>query len=189
MKKILYIVLLIVSSAYSQGFDALLIASQAQFANEAPTNFYTLANAANPNSEVNAATGISGGNTNWTATSVTTNPTPQNGAYALKVSKITASSEVTTYINLTGLTASVTYKIEIYGMKVNSGNWQVQCRSWEGWDSDVSINYQSATTNVWTYGTMTAISNTSNPTILIYATTAGNGETAFAIDNIIITEL
>jgi hypothetical protein len=63
MKKLIYILLFIGLSGYSQGFDGFLLASQAQFANESAPNVYNWADAADPYNEANSVS------SNWVLSS------------------------------------------------------------------------------------------------------------------------
>jgi hypothetical protein len=184
MKKILYIVLLIGFSSYSQGFDALLIASQAQFANEAPTNLYVLANAANPNSEVNATTGtVADTNTTWA--SITSSPTPQNGSYALQMTRPSAAVS-RGLIFLSGLEIGKTYSISLWAQRI-SGNWNIDLKDWRGW-AVTDSNFLTTQLNSWYNLILTGEATAVNPEIEFYCgtTSIGNGLT---VDNIVITEV
>jgi hypothetical protein len=118
MKNILYIVLLIGSSGYSQGFDALLIASQAQFANEAAPNVYNWADAADAYNETNTVSSnwvlrFSGGTIN----SITASGLA--GGYAISIIPTgTFSGRQLTF----AVDNSSVYRITYYARSQNAGN-------------------------------------------------------------------
>jgi hypothetical protein len=151
----------------------------------APTNFYTLANAANPNSEVNAATGV-GSTTNCTVSSVSSVPTAQNGTYSIKHTVTTSGVASESFYSFS-LASGQTYTIEMYGY-CNTGNWDVHCYNWEGFTTTKSASYGYGTgLNTWVYRTMTVTTNAATQRMRVGATTAP--ATYLAIDNIIITQL
>jgi hypothetical protein len=165
----------------------------AQKGSVAPTNYYTLANAANPNSEVNATTGITDV-PNFTVSSVSSLPTADNGTYCLKFTR--SGVDNTSYdclITLSGLTIGSTYKIDCRMNRYNGGNWQIKLDNSRGWVSDLSglliTTVTNPTTNVWFDYTITGVANSATPVIRVAAQSNSDIGNALAIDNIIITQI
>jgi hypothetical protein len=158
---------------------------------------YTLANAANPTSDTNATTGASGV-TNWTVSSVSTSPTPQNGTHSLKWTH--GGPDNTTYngqIDLTGLNIVVgqTYEIKMYVNRFLGGNFSIVLDIGNGWSvtSTVTIGTVSdPVVDVWREITLTGTwdgTGLNVPAIRVTANTNADADHAFGIDNIRIIRL
>ena len=148
-----------------------------------PTNLYTLANAANPDNEVNAITGTSG---NGTWTSVATTPTPQNGARALKW---TASSggQVTNLATLTSMPVGVELTIKMYVyVPSGQGTCQIYLLASDGWVSETVVSI--STFNTWHEITLVGITDASTLIIKPYLSSGGASGQWMAFDNIRITQ-
>lgn len=188
MKRLLTILLVAISiTAFSQNRAVLRAVeiSRQQATPAAPTNYYTLANAANPDSEVNATTGVTV-ISNGSVASVSSTPTAQNGTYSIKTTVTTVGTASEFSIALSGLTIGQAYTITFYGYIVNSGNWTVGCYDYRGWQTSQTASFIGNAVNTWHFKTINVTANSATPTIRISSTTAGSGTVAFAIDNIII---
>jgi hypothetical protein len=164
-----------------------------ELANPVPTNFYTLANAANPNSEVNATTGVSP-DANFGVTSVSTTPTAYNGTNSLKfIRSGTNGVSYNSYIVLSGLTIGATYEVKVWINRVQGDSFALSYPDWFGWttsQTSATINSGSVPLDTWTEYTFTGLVPTqTDPAIVVASYTNTLVGDAIAIDNIIITEL
>ena len=161
---------------------------------EAISEYYTLANAANPTSDSNATTGATG-ITDWTVTSVTTSPTPQNGTYALKWTHGGPDNTAMTggEIDLSGLglAEGSTYEVKLYINRFIGGNFNVALDSSFGWTSTSGTGVISTitdpTADVWREVTLTATRSAAAPKIRVNANSNADTGNAIGIDNIRIT--
>lgn len=88
----------------------------------AASNLYTLANAANPDNEVDATTGVTSSGGEFTISSVST-PTADTGTYSLQFEKTTAGGvNASAEIEVTGLTAGVSHTITVKGYVSTPGD-------------------------------------------------------------------
>lgn len=190
MRKLIYILFLLPFLSFGQIPD-LLLASKQQATPAGPTNYYTLANAANPDSEVNATTGVNAV-ANWTATSVSTTPTAYNGTYSLKFTH--GGPDNTGYISrldMSGFTNGATYEVRIWANRVSGGNFRLELSEFFGWTTTVQsvLITTSITANTWYEYVLTGTTNSTTPSIRIVAASNADTGNALAIDNITITEL
>lgn len=189
MRKLLYILFLFPLVGFSQWETGLLVSRM----QAGPTNLYTLANAANPDNEVDATTGASGV-TNWTVTSVSS-PTAQNGTYALLWTH--SGPDNTSYIGLitlSGLTIGNTYKIGLWANKLHSATTYgynevyVYTDDWDSIHVFVSTGPETVS-DTWSYYEITAVPNKTNPTIRVSSSSNADAGNEVMIDNISIEDV
>lgn len=192
MKKILLILLFAISlNGFSQNI-AVLRAIEISRQQKAPANLYTLANAANPDNEVDATTGVVV-TANWTATSVSSLPTPQNGTYCLVWTH--GGPDNTLYnsgITLSGIEIGETYEVTFYVNRYVGGNFTVGLNSTYGWGvSDlVTVNSTFAPTlNVWHEVIVSATATSTTPRLSISSNSNADTGNKLAVDNIVIRKL
>ena len=146
----LIIILLFSFGAYGQ--QDLLLASIQQ-AGGGITNLYTFANAANPDSEVNATTGFTVGTNSPTITSTTTSP--HHGTYRLELTAgtIGANSNGTFSFSNAILPPSTAVTVKIWAYEeAGTSKWNIELPSWGGWASTIAVT--TISTTVWTEYTL-----------------------------------
>lgn len=175
------------STIIATGANEFWLAGDLIVHSEGPANLYTLANAANPDSEVNATTGA-GNNSRTTWSSVATTPSPQNGTHSLKLTYTGGTVTGYGFITFAGLEIGKTYKISFYvyeGASTSGG--QVYLNATSGWSANVATG--GIPTGVWTHYELTSIAATTTPSMYCYIDDQAVNGDYIAIDNVIITEV
>lgn len=163
----------------------MLLASLQQGAN---SNLYTLANAANPDNEVDAVTGTDNQGGDYTITSVESSPSPQCGSSVLLFNcNVATGTSPDAYIELSGLSIGVSYSVTFYAWEPVGTNHQIKLdnESGRGWLVEDSENLTSTPTEY----TLTGEVDELPAKIRITRTTAGVLNDQAAIDCIVITPL
>lgn len=178
MRNILIIFLFIGFLSNGQG-----IINSYSYAGGGVSNYYTTANAANPDSEVNATTGTSSMTTVTWASSATS---PQNGSYMLEMTSGGASPGVCRgLIEITGLTIGVTYTVTAYVKEITGLSWEIYLNSADGW---LATAAQNITANgVWVEYSLSAEADATTAYIRLYGTSSANNGDKMGIDNIRVT--
>lgn len=189
MRKSIYILLIIPLFNFGQVPDLLQLASW----QKNNSNLYLIDNSARPTpDEVDATTGVVV-TANWTASSVSSLPSPQNGTHCLVWTH--GGPDNTLYnsgITLSGIEIGQTYEVIFYVNRYVGGNFTVGLNSTYGWSvSDlVTVNSTFAPTlNVWHEVVVTGEATSTTPRLHISSNSNADTGNKLAVDNIVIRKL
>lgn len=151
------------------------------------TNYYTLANAANPDSEVNATTGYTANTGSPVMTSIAGGA--QNGSYYLQLANGTTGTANNGWLSISGLAANTTYTITMYLHEpVASSAWNVIFPTWGAWAAGQTGTNDISTSAFTQYTFTVTTDGTTNPRYIVFQSDSGAATgKLLKIDNITIT--
>ncbi len=154
------------------------------------SNIYTVANSASALAyEANSVTGTTSA-ANWTASSVTSSPTPYEGTYCMVFTH--GGPDNTSYsstIDLTGLTIGESYTVGIWVNRITSAATALYLQASKGWSSDVdlAIINSGTTVGVWTYFEAIGVAAATDPQITVYCSSTADLNDKLGLDKLTIT--